>query len=58
MPLREILDAVEGTGYEGFYDIELFSEELWQSDYSQLVAECKRMFLGLWGMRVGSEDSA
>jgi len=48
MPLREILGAVERTGYAGFYDIELFSEELWQGDHSQLLAECKRAFATLW----------
>ncbi len=48
MHLREILGAVERTGYQGFYDIELFSEELWQSDYVELLARCKRAFAGLW----------
>ena len=48
MPLREILKAVDRTGYEGFYDVELFSEELWQGDYSQLLRDCKRAFADLW----------
>jgi len=48
MPLKEILQAIERTGYEGFYDIELFSEELWQWDYFLLLEECKRTFTALW----------
>jgi sugar phosphate isomerase/epimerase len=48
MPLGEILRAIERTGYEGFYDVELFSEELWQGDYTLLLEECKRTFAALW----------
>ena len=45
---EELLQAIERTGYEGFYDIELFSEELWQWDYFLLLEECKRTFAALW----------
>jgi sugar phosphate isomerase/epimerase len=48
MPLREILTAIARTGYAGFYDVELFSDELWLSDYPQLLQECKRRFGQLW----------
>jgi sugar phosphate isomerase/epimerase len=48
MPLAEILTAIERTGYDGFYDIELFSEELWRSDYSALLEDCKSAFARLW----------
>jgi len=48
MPLKEILRAIERTGYQGFYDIELFSEELWQRDYFLLLKECKCAFARLW----------
>lgn len=29
MPLRAMLDAVAGIGYEGYYCVELFAEDLW-----------------------------
>jgi sugar phosphate isomerase/epimerase len=48
MPLRDILKSIERTGYDGFYDVELFSEELWQGDYTQLLGDCKRAFAELW----------
>lgn len=40
IPLREILDAVKKTGYDGWYTIEIMSDELWGSDYDQLARRC------------------
>ena len=50
IPLPEILKAVERTGYEGYYDIEIFSEELWQEDHALLLGECKEAFARLWSL--------
>jgi sugar phosphate isomerase/epimerase len=48
IPLKEILHAIDGAGYDGFYDIELFSPEVWEMDYGQLLEECKTGFAEIW----------
>jgi sugar phosphate isomerase/epimerase len=48
IPLNEILSAIEATGYDGFYDIEIMSDDIWQMDYSTLIQECKSRFAKLW----------
>jgi len=39
-PLRDLLAAVEGTGYEGWYEVELFTERYAPADYPDLVGAC------------------
>lgn len=40
-PLRELVTIVEGTGYQGMYDLEIFSDEIWESpeQYEPVVVE-------------------
>ncbi|MBI2195168.1 MAG: sugar phosphate isomerase/epimerase [Planctomycetes bacterium] len=40
IPLRDILQALHESGYRGWYEVEIFSDELWKSDYRQLVQRC------------------
>ncbi|MCO6449537.1 MAG: sugar phosphate isomerase/epimerase [Caldilineales bacterium] len=44
IPLSEILDAIADTGYDGFYDVEIMSGEIWAMDYHEVLAECRRSF--------------
>jgi sugar phosphate isomerase/epimerase len=46
--VREMVQAFAEAGYDGFYDIEILSDELWHSDYRQLVQDCRQSFETLW----------
>jgi sugar phosphate isomerase/epimerase len=48
IPLKEILSAIEGTGYSGFYDVEIMSDEVWAMDYHVLLEACKAGFARIW----------
>jgi len=39
LPIRDIVQKIEETGYSGTYDLELFSDELWDSDYENFIRE-------------------
>ncbi len=42
LPLTEIIEAFHCGGYEGYYDVGIWSDRLWQSDYMRLVDGCRR----------------
>jgi len=44
IPLTAITNAFDEAGYCGYYEIRILSEELWQSDYSELLRECQARF--------------
>lgn len=44
IPIGRILRLIEATGYEGFYEVEVLSEELWESDHTELVSRCRASF--------------
>ena len=44
IPLKELIGEVEATGWKGYYDLEIFSDELWESDYDQLLDEVAQWF--------------
>ncbi|AJY74150.1 sugar phosphate isomerase/epimerase family protein [Paenibacillus beijingensis] len=43
-PVREIIGKIEQAGYTGPYDLEIFSDELWASDYNRMLIEIKEWF--------------
>jgi sugar phosphate isomerase/epimerase len=45
---KPILHAIEATGYQGYYDVEIFSQELWQSDYVDVLRRCQEGFAAAW----------
>jgi sugar phosphate isomerase/epimerase len=47
IPLDRIVAALDAAGYDGYYDVEIFSEDLWQSEYPALLARCRAWFQGL-----------
>ena len=44
IPLLEITQAFVDAEYDGFYEIEIWSEELWTSDYDELLRRCRSSF--------------
>ena len=48
VPLREILAAIEATGYRGYYDVEIMSEQVWAMDPWQVLAACQTGFRPIW----------
>jgi sugar phosphate isomerase/epimerase len=48
IPLKEILSAIEATGYDGYYDVEIMSDNIWKMDYISLIENIKQRFESLW----------
>lgn len=44
LPIAEIVRAFSQSGYRGFYEVEIWSDELWASDYVRLLDECADRF--------------
>ena len=44
IPLVEIIQHLDRSGYDGVYDVEIFSETLWKSPYEPSLAHCRRWF--------------
>lgn len=40
LPLRDMLAAIVDAGYDGWFDVEIMSRELWASDYDALLHRC------------------
>jgi len=47
IPLAEIITAFETAGYRGFYEIEVWSRDLWKRDHRSLIQECMLRFAQL-----------
>lgn len=48
IPWRPILHAIEATGYRGYYDVEVFSEDVWQADCVDVLRRCQEGFAACW----------
>lgn len=44
VPLREITQAFVKRGYRGFFEMALWSDEIWQREYHELIHDCRRRF--------------
>lgn len=49
IPLKEIVAALQASGYRGYYDVELLGEEVETRDYRCLLEHTKRVFAQLTG---------
>jgi sugar phosphate isomerase/epimerase len=49
LPLKEIIAALKGAGYDGYYDVELLGEEIEACDYQALLMHAKQAFAQLVG---------
>ncbi len=47
VPLAEIVAALKGAGYDGYYDVELLGEEIETTDYGSLLQHAKQSFAEL-----------
>lgn len=45
IPLRTIIGALEAAGYRGFYEVEVWSRDLWKQDHVDLIDRCVRRYL-------------
>ncbi len=48
MPLKKLLGAIDQAGYDGFYEIEVFSPRFTEEDHATLITRCKAAFERLW----------
>lgn len=37
----DLIEAIDHAGYKGFFDLEIWSEQIWQSDYQNLLAQLR-----------------
>ncbi|MGO1074953.1 sugar phosphate isomerase/epimerase family protein [Inquilinus sp. CA228] len=49
IPLKSILRKVSASGFQGFYDVEVFSEEIWRGDQFDNLIACRSFFDSIWG---------
>ena len=49
VPLKEIIESLTRSGYDGYYDVELVGEEIEISDYQDLLEQSKSAFARLVG---------
>jgi len=44
IPLTAIVHAFDEAGYGGHYELAIWSDELWKSDYTEMLRECRARF--------------
>jgi len=44
IPLNEIVTAFAESDYEGHFELEVWSQKIWNSDYQKLLATCRSRF--------------
>ena len=49
LPLEEIVSAIDDTGYDGYYDAEIFNDTLTEAELDELIPSSKSFFDRLWG---------
>lgn len=47
IPLAEIVQAFHQAGYRGFFDLQVWSEDVWNSDYCDVLETCHAHFQSL-----------
>jgi sugar phosphate isomerase/epimerase len=48
LPLRSILRKLHDSGYRGYYDVEIFSEDVWTADQNENLRKCRQFFDSVW----------
>lgn len=41
LPLAKLVRALVSSGYDGYFDVQAWSPEIWQSDYRRLLNQCR-----------------
>jgi sugar phosphate isomerase/epimerase len=49
IPANRIVKEIQATGYEGFFDVEILSEELAATDYTMLLEKIKESYTDIIG---------
>ena len=44
IPLTAIVHAFDEAGFAGYYELAIWSSELWKSDYADMLSECRARF--------------
>ena len=44
IPLREIVQRLAASGYDGFYEVELMGQEIEAADYDEVISQAARVF--------------
>jgi len=44
IPIAEIIQAFEEAGFQGHYEANIWSEDLWKTDYDTLLGNCRQSF--------------
>jgi sugar phosphate isomerase/epimerase len=52
IPVRNILEEVRRQGWDKWYDIEIFSDELWALDPAEFLALARQKYDALWACEV------
>jgi sugar phosphate isomerase/epimerase len=48
LPLKRMLSRLYSSGYRGYFDIEVFSEDVWQADPMANLRACRAFFDTVW----------
>ncbi len=57
IPLGDVVSAFADSEYDGYYEFEIWSEELWKSDYDQIIKSCRSRFDDLFTRRRSIQES-
>ena len=57
LPLREMIAAFESVGYDGWYETEVWSRDLWKMDHHDLIERCLRSQATLFSREFGATVS-
>lgn len=58
LPLAELVQALEKSGYAGWYETQLVSDASWTTRYVSLLQDCQIAFRNLWPSRTTAEPIA
>lgn len=48
IPLGDVVSAFDDSQYDGYFEFEIWSEELWKSDYDLVIQSCRSRFDALF----------
>ena len=55
LPLAPVVQALEASGYSGWYEMQLVSDGLWTTEYSLLLQQSRDAIRNLWPVRKMAE---
>lgn len=58
LPLAELIQALEKSGYAGWYETQLLSDASWATRYESLLQDCQIAFRNVWPSRTSGEPVA